>query len=65
MKEINPKVLRVKECCSYLSICKSTFWRLVKKGELPKGTKISERCTVWKVEDLDKFIESKNTEDVA
>ena len=54
------KVLRVKECSLYLSMSKATFLRLVQRGELPKGTKLSPRCTVWKVEDLDKFIESKN-----
>lgn len=65
MQNITPKVLRVKECSLYLSMSKATFLRLVQKGELPNGTKLSPRCTVWKVEDLDKVIESKNVNKAA
>lgn len=65
MQNISPKVLRIKECSLYLSMSKATFLRLVQRGELPKGTKLSPRCTVWKVEDLDKFIESKNANSAA
>lgn len=65
MQNISPKVLRIKECSLYLSMSKATFLRLVQRGELPKGTKLSPRCTVWKVEDLDKFIESKNVNNTA
>ncbi len=55
---IKAKVFRVKDASRYLGISKATFWRWVQQGKLPKGTKFSQRCTVWKVEDLDKFIEN-------
>lgn len=55
----NPKVLRPKEVAVYLSISLTTFWRLVQRGELPRGIKISSRCSVWRVDELDKFLERK------
>lgn len=55
----NPKVLRPKEIAVYLSISLTTFWRLVQRGELSRGIKISSRCSVWRVDELDKFLERK------
>lgn len=54
-----PKVLRPREAASYLQISLASFWRLVKRGELPKGIKLSTRCSVWRVEVLDNYIKRK------
>ena len=33
-------------------VSKSTWWQGVKSGRYPKPTKISVRCTAWRVEDI-------------
>ncbi len=59
MTNITPKVLRAKDASKYLGISVPTFWRWVQAGTLPKGTRLSNRCTVWKICDLDLFLSSK------
>lgn len=42
-----------------IPISKSAIWNGVKEGTFPKPYKISVRTTAWKVEDIIKFIESR------
>jgi len=49
--------LRVKSVAKRLDVSKSTIWRLVQRGILPKPLKLSQRTTVWKAEDVDAAIE--------
>jgi len=53
----NTRALRVKEAASYLGIGVSTFWRWSKEGRLPKPIHLSSRCSVWRMADLEAFIE--------
>ena len=53
-------VLRAKDAAAFLAIGKSTFWKWVKDGLLPQGIRLSMRCTVWRREDLEAFIERQN-----
>ena len=48
--------MRAKSAAAFLDIGESTFWRWVKAGRLPKGTRLSARATVWKREDLERFL---------
>lgn len=48
--------IRAKSAAAFLGIGESTFWRWVKEGRLPKGTRLSARATVWKREDLERFL---------
>ena len=48
--------LRAKSAAAFLGIGESTFWRWVAQGRLPKGTRLSARATVWKREDLERFL---------
>lgn len=48
--------MRAKSAARFLGIGESTFWRWVKAGRLPKGTRLSARATVWKREDLERFL---------
>lgn len=50
--------LRAKDGKNYLSCSLSHFWALVKTGEIP-SYKISPRVTVFKRDDLDKYLNSK------
>lgn len=51
----NPS-FRAKEARQYIGVGHTLFYELVKRGELPAGIKLSERCTVWLKSDLDKFL---------
>ncbi len=53
---MNRRALRAKAGAAYLGIAESTFWRWVSEGRLPKGARLSARATVWKVEDLERFL---------
>jgi len=52
-------VLRAKDAAAFLALGESTFWRWAKEGRLPRGTRLSARATVWKVSDLEDFIEKQ------
>lgn len=52
----NQGAIRAKSAAAFLGIGESTFWRWVKEGRLPKGTRLSARATVWKREDLERFL---------
>jgi len=53
-----PKLMRAKQAAAYLSISKSLFYELVADGYLPKGNPLRKRCVVWRVDDLDHFVEN-------
>lgn len=50
-------VMRVKAGSAFLGIKPSTFWRWVQQGKIPPGIRLSARCTVWRREDLERFLE--------
>ena len=39
-----------------LGIGTATFWRWIREGRLPQGTRLSARCTVWPVTALEDFV---------
>ncbi len=57
--QLTPKVLRAKDAASFIGIGVSTFWRWVKDGKIPEGTKLSTRCTVWHVRDLETYLDTQ------
>lgn len=50
------KTLRAKGVAAYYGIGVATVWRWAKEGKLPKGTRFSPRVTVWRIEDLEQFL---------
>lgn len=40
-----------------IPVSSSTWWAGVKSGRFPKSTKISDRITGWRVEDIRRFVE--------
>ncbi len=40
-----------------IPVGRSTWWQGVKTGRFPKPVKLSERVTVWRVEDIRSYIE--------
>ena len=55
MKKINKRLLTVKDASSYLSLGRTTIYKLMKSGELESFTIDSKR--LFDVEDLDEFID--------
>lgn len=53
----NAGVMRAKNAAAFLAIGESTFWRWVKEEKLPQGIRLSQRTTVWKIRDLEQFLE--------
>ena len=48
--------LRAKAAARYLGIAESSFWRWVKENRLPQGIRLGNRCTIWRVSDLESFL---------
>ena len=49
-------LVRAREGASILRVSRATFWRYVKLGLLPRGVKLTARCTVWRKVDLENFV---------
>jgi predicted DNA-binding transcriptional regulator AlpA len=50
-------VMRVKGAAALFGISQATFWRWVKQGKIPRGIRLSARCTVWRRETLEQSLE--------
>lgn len=60
MKQQEPKLKRAKDSASHLAMGVSTLWRKSKEEpDFPQPIRLSERVTVWRVDDLDAYIERK------
>jgi predicted DNA-binding transcriptional regulator AlpA len=56
---INPQYARIKDASEFLGISRTSFYYLVKSGELPEGIQITPKMVVWRIADLVRFAESK------
>lgn len=50
--------LRLPDVLKVYPVSRSTWWAGVKSGRFPKGHKLSERVTAWKVEDIRSLIQN-------
>lgn len=50
--------LRVNQILKLLGIGKSTFYRWVEEGKLSKGIRLGDCIKVWKVDEIEAFIEN-------
>jgi prophage regulatory protein len=53
------KFLRAKEVAQMLGIGISTVWYYVKIGNLPEPIRLGKRVTVWKLSDLNEWMEER------
>ena len=53
---IDGGLARAREGAAILRVSRATFWRYVKLGLLPRGIRLTARCTVWRVADLEAFV---------
>jgi len=59
MCAVSQGAFRAKRAAEFLGIGKSTFLRWVKEKRVPQGIHLSNRCTVWKVAELEAFLEQQ------
>lgn len=52
---VNTEHMRARNAHKYIGVGLSTLWLYVKQGKIP-AYKISDRVTIFKKEDLDRFI---------
>jgi prophage regulatory protein len=48
--------LRVKHFIQLIPVGESTWWRWVAEGKAPAPIKLGPKTTVWRVEDINKFM---------
>ena len=49
-------LVRAREGAAILRVSRATFWRYVKLCLLPRGIRLTPRCTVWRMADLDALV---------
>ena len=54
--------LRQPQVLTFIPISKSTLWRRVMDGTFPAPVKLSPRVTVWRVEDVRRWIEEQSAQ---
>ena len=56
--------LRIWEVLKLIPVGKTTWWMGVKSGRFPKPIKLGDRITVWKVKDIQNFIQAQSSSQV-
>ena len=56
------KLIRINQVMEMTGIAKSTVWLWVKEKKLPQPTHLSPRITVWRLSDIEKFIDDASRE---
>lgn len=54
---IPDRFLRVNQVLELFPVARSTWWKGVKDGLYPKGVKLSERTTAWRMSEIQALIE--------
>lgn len=56
MKECIESMARIKEVRKSTTFAESTIWKHVKENKFPKPIKLSTGITVWRIKDINDFI---------
>jgi prophage regulatory protein len=51
--------IRLPHVLKIFPVSKSTWWAGIKTGKYPKGVKLGDKITAWRVEDIKALIASK------
>jgi len=51
-----PRVMRIGEVASALSLCRSTIYRMMQEDRFPKPLHLSGRAVGWRSEDIDAWL---------
>ena len=52
-----PKMLRAKQVAECLGVHVKTVWLWVKEGRLSRPVRLGARCSAWRKEDIEAFID--------
>jgi len=53
------RLLRIQEVLRMVGVGKSTWWKWIGEGKAPRPVKISPRITVWRLSDVQAWIEER------
>ena len=56
---IEDRYIRIKELATMLGIGKSTIYRLIKDNKFPKQIRLTERTSVWRLSEINKWIKDR------
>lgn len=51
------KLLRERDVLQFVPVSRATLWRWIRNGDFPAGFHISERITVWRENDVARWLE--------
>lgn len=54
---MNEKYVRMKDIIEITKLSRSTIYREIEKGRIPKPFHPTQRTSLWKTEDIIKFVE--------
>ena len=54
--DVSCGAMRARDAAKFLGISVSTFWRWVGEGRIPRGKRLSARCTVWLRADIERAL---------
>lgn len=52
-------VLRTEQLCQYVSLSRTTIWRLEKSGQFPKRVRLGQNSVGWLKDEVDNWLESR------
>lgn len=58
------RILRPKQLEAYLSLSKTTIWRMQKEEDFPKKVRLSQRAVGWLESDILLWLEKKSSTQV-
>ena len=53
------RMLRLPAVCELTGIGRDTIYRLARAGNFPKPRKITERCSAWRLDELEAWMDSR------
>lgn len=53
------QTIRMKQLCQMLSLSRSTIWRMLREGSLPKPFKLSHHAVGWRLDQIEAWLEQK------
>lgn len=58
----NNPIIRPREAAAYLGVCRSTLYRFVDDGDLPRPIRFASQITGWRLSTLESFIAKHEAE---
>ena len=60
MSESFDRLVRLRELVKLLGISRANVYRLMKIGKFPRSIKLTERTVVWRLSELEAWIQEKS-----